>query len=170
MLSVHISRLTSPSVVLGGDPLTIDCDFDYQVFLYLFLPVFVFMYHLYQYWAGATPSPVTIDCDFIPICVSVSMCKNLFDSTDANLTKKLTAMMLICLGKRHRANYRQGRIPLSRWSNLFPVSSRYWSMVQWPSQLSCETQQSRGTEYSHSFHKKKAILPTYIAHWSIQRE
>ena len=31
VLSVHISRLTSPSVVLGGDPLTIDCDFDYQV-------------------------------------------------------------------------------------------------------------------------------------------
>jgi len=30
VLSVHISRLTSPSVVLGGDPLTIDCDFDYQ--------------------------------------------------------------------------------------------------------------------------------------------
>ena len=43
VLSVHISRLTSPSVVLGGDPLTIDCDFDYQVFLSLFLPVFVFI-------------------------------------------------------------------------------------------------------------------------------
>lgn len=57
MLSVHISRLTSPSVVLGGDPLTIDCDFDYQVFLSLFLSAFVteFMYmhlclYFYQHW------------------------------------------------------------------------------------------------------------------------
>jgi len=30
VLCVHISHLSSPSVILGGEELTIDCDFDYQ--------------------------------------------------------------------------------------------------------------------------------------------
>ena len=66
VLSVHISRLTSPSVVLGGDPLTIDCDFDYQVFLSLFLPVFVpefvhvFVFVFISIFVGATNSALTV--------------------------------------------------------------------------------------------------------------